>query len=157
MDKYTAPTVEGVDFPSLGIFQAWNDPVSGALYVGTYAASPDKRGGSTSFKITNLPNASAVTITVDGQPFTRFEVTGPSSIRIDSTMEQRQFRIVTGYRGADRKAEQQPGRDEDRVARANAAGLAFARGRADGDRRADRPATRDLLTVKGAGCPCCPT
>ena len=40
MDKFEAPTVEGVDFPSLGIYQAWNDAGSGALHVGTYAAAP---------------------------------------------------------------------------------------------------------------------
>ena len=62
-DKFTAPTIEGVDFPSMGIFQAWNDPASGALNVGTYAASPDKRGAATSFKITNLPSAGSVRIT----------------------------------------------------------------------------------------------
>ena len=26
MNKFTAPTVEGVDFPALGCYQAWNDP-----------------------------------------------------------------------------------------------------------------------------------
>ena len=77
LDKFTAPTVEGVNFPSMGLFQAWNDPASGSLSVGTYAASPDKRGAATSFNVINLPNASAVRITVDGQPFSRFEVTGP--------------------------------------------------------------------------------
>ena len=40
MDKFEAPTVEDVDFPALGIYQAWNDTASGALHVGTYAARP---------------------------------------------------------------------------------------------------------------------
>ena len=71
MDKFTAPTVEGVDFPSMGLYQAWNDPASGSLNVGTYAAAPDKRGASTAFKVTNPPNANAVSVTADGQPFTR--------------------------------------------------------------------------------------
>ena len=44
MDKFEAPTVEDVDFPALGIYQAWNDTASGALHVGTYAAAPDRRG-----------------------------------------------------------------------------------------------------------------
>jgi len=29
MDKFEAPTVEGIDFPSLGVYQAWNDTGSG--------------------------------------------------------------------------------------------------------------------------------
>ena len=98
MDKFTAPTVEGVDF-AMGRFQAWNDPASGTLNVGTYAASADKRGATTNFSVTNLPNASTVRLTVDGQPFTRFAVTSSSSIRIDTTIDNRQYRIVTGYRG----------------------------------------------------------
>ncbi|HEV3058738.1 MAG TPA: hypothetical protein VGY48_10840 [Vicinamibacterales bacterium] len=153
LDKFTAPTVEGVDFPAMGLFQAWNDPASGTLNVGTYAASPDKRGAATSFTISNVPNARAVRITVDGQPFTRFEVTGPTSIRIDSTIDQRQFRIVTGYRGADRRADEQPRPQQGRAA--GVAGQAPAQRQADNSPEADRPAARNFLSVKGVGCACC--
>jgi hypothetical protein len=155
MDKFTAPTVEGVDFPSMGLYQAWNDAASGSLNVGTYAAAPDKRGATTSFKVTNLPNASAVSITADGQPFTRFEVTGPNSIRVDTTIDMRQFRIQTGYRGAAQRADDQPRRQEDRRAAGAAAGLAIAPRQADGRADTDRPASRSLFSTVGAGCPCC--
>lgn len=155
MDKFTAPTVEGVDFPAMGLFQAWNDAAGGTLNVGTYAASPDKRGAATSFKITNLPSSSAVRITVDGQPFTRFEVTGPTSIRIDSTIDTRQFRIVTGYRGTNQRADDQPRQLQDRAAVDAAGGLATVRPQADKGVEPGRPAARSLLSVKGAGCACC--
>ncbi|MBI3492684.1 MAG: hypothetical protein HY047_13040 [Acidobacteria bacterium] len=155
MDKFTAPTVEGVNFPSMGLFQAWNDKASGTLNVGTYAASADKRGGATSFKVTNLPNASAVRITVDGQPFTHFEVTGPNSIRVDTTIDVRQFRIVTGYRGAEQRADEQPRQQDDRRIAGAAAGLAFAQRQADNGAQANRPASRNLFSVKGVGCACC--
>jgi hypothetical protein len=150
MDKFRAPTVEGVDFPSMGIYQAWNDPASGSLNVGTYAAAPDKRGANTSFKITNLANPSAVRISVDGQPFTRFEVTGPNSIRIDSAIENRQFRIVTGYRGPEQRADEQPRERDDRRAAKAAAGLASAERPA----QADRQAARNLFSVQGPACAC---
>jgi hypothetical protein len=155
MDKLTAPTVEGVDFPAMGLFQAWNDRASGTLNIGTYAASPDKRGGATNFKVTNLPNASAVTITADGQPFTRFEVTGPTSIRVDTTIDNRQFRIVTGYRGTEQRADEQPGQDQDRRAAGDAAGLAVAQRQADHGAQAHRTASRDLFSATGVGCACC--
>jgi hypothetical protein len=151
MDKFTAPTVEGVDFPSMGLYQAWNDPASGTLNVGTYAAAPDKRGASTSFRITNLPNASAVRITVDGQPFTRFEVTGPNAVRIDSTIDNRQFRIVTGYRGLGQRADEQPRQRDDRRAASAVAGLASA----ERPGEADRQAGRNLFSVQGPRCACC--
>jgi hypothetical protein len=155
MDKFTAPTVEGVDFPSMGLYQAWNDAPSGTLNVGTYAAAPDKRGASTSFKVTNLPNATAVRITMDGQVFTRFEVTGPNSIRVDTTIDMRQFRIQTGYRGAEQRADEQPRQQQDRRAPGAAAGLAIAQRQAEGRTQTDRPASRNLFSTAGTGCPCC--
>jgi Linalool dehydratase/isomerase len=155
LDKFTAPTVEGVNFPAMGLFQAWNDPASGTLTVGTYAASPDKRGVATSFTITNLPNASAVRVTLDGQPFTRFEVTGSSSIRIDSTIDTRQFRIVTGYRGADRRADAEPRPGQDRAATAATAGASIAHVQGDDRGTSERLTPRSLISVRGAGCACC--
>ena len=157
MDKFTAPTVEGVDFPAMGLFQAWNDPASGTLHVGSYAAAPERSGGATTFTVTNLPDASAVSITVDDQPFTRFEVTGPSSIRVDTTISMRQFRIVTGYRGADRRADEQPRQPLDRRAAGAAAGLAVTQRQTEHGPRNDRPGSRNLFSNTAAGCPCCPS
>lgn len=155
LDKFTAPTVEGVDFPAMGLYQAWNDRESGTLNVGTYAASPDRRGAATNFTITNLPNAGAVRITVDGQPFTRFEVTGPTSIRIDSTINTRQFRIVTGYRGTGQRADEQPGQQQDPRAAGAITGRAVAQREADNGPQSGRSASRNLFSAKGAGCACC--
>jgi hypothetical protein len=155
LDKFSAPTVEGVDFPAMGLFQAWNEPASGTLNVGTYAASPDKRGAATTFRVTNLPSAGAVRITVDDQPFTRFEVTGPATIRIDTTIDDRQFRIVTGYPGAGQRADEHARRqDEQRVAGA-AVGLAGGERPADYGARAHRPGSRDPFSINGACCACC--
>ena len=55
--KFNAPTVEGVDFPAMGIHQAWNDPATGTLNLATYAATPSRKGTATSFRVTKLPNA----------------------------------------------------------------------------------------------------
>ena len=90
----------------MGCYQAWNDPASGTLNVGTYAAAADRRGVNTTFNVTNLPDANAVRITADGQPFTRFDITSGTSIRINTTIETRQFRIVTGYLWADGRADE---------------------------------------------------
>ena len=156
MDKFTAPTVEGVDFPNMGCYQAWNDPASGTLNVGTYAASPDKHGARTNFRITNLPDAKSVRITVDGQPFTRFEAIGATSIRIETTVENHQFRIVTGYRGADRRADEQlprPGR----ASVGPAAELPASLAQADLAARAARGSAANRFSVKNVGCACCST
>jgi Linalool dehydratase/isomerase len=44
--KFNAPTVEGVDFPAMGIHQAWNDPATGTLNLATYAATPSRKGAA---------------------------------------------------------------------------------------------------------------
>jgi hypothetical protein len=155
LDKFTAPTVEGVAFPAMGCWQAWNDPASGTLHLGTYAASSAERGAATSFKITNLPSASAVRITVDGQPFTSFEVTGPSTLRIDTTIEHRQYRIVTGYRGSDRSADESPPPGQDRSRIAGTGGLALAQRSSDGRLETDGAAGRNLFSDRTVGCACC--
>lgn len=155
MDKFTAPTVEGIDFPAMGCYQAWNDAGTGTLNVGTYAASADRRGASTSFRVINLPEAAAVRITVDGQPFTRFDVTGPASIRIDTTIDNRQYRIVTGYRGADRRADEHPRPQHDRASVAAGSGLALAQRDRDNGREAARSPVRSRFSVKTVGCACC--
>lgn len=145
LDKYTAPTVEGIDFPSLGVSQAWNNRATGVLHVATYAAAPERRGSETSWRITNLPSTESVTVRLNGQPFTRFEVTGAGEIRIDSTIDAHQFEIVTGYRG---DGSGQAAAPEAAPARRGAAAAAvLAAG-------TERPAGPDLF-MGSPGCPCC--
>jgi hypothetical protein len=150
MSKFKAPTVEGIDFPALGVYQAWNDVASGTLYVGTYAASPDRQGAETSWRVTNLPNTGDVVVLCDGEPFKRFAVTGPNTIRIDTTIDNRRYEIFTGYRGAAKPANQaqQPARTERLAAAVGAAQPTSAAG-ADAVNRAS------FFPAGGPGCPCC--
>ena len=151
LDKFDAPTVEGVDFPALGIYQAWNDVESGALHVGTYAAAPERRGGGTSWRVTNLSDPGGVFILCDGAPFTRFAVEGPSTIRIDGEIDLRRYQIFTGYRGPD--ARQAEARRQDHRRRATAA-AGVAR-RSDRSPRDARPATASFSPGNGPTCACC--
>ena len=107
MDKFSAPTVEDIDFPSIGLYQAWNDLDSGALHIGTYAAAPEQRRQDTSWRITNLPDVENIVILCDGEPFRRYAVDGPDSIRVDSDIDLHQFQIFTGYRGRNDQATNQ--------------------------------------------------
>ncbi len=155
LDKFDAPTVEGVDFPALGIYQAWNDVESGALHVGTYAAAPERRGADTSWRVTNLSDPGGVFILCDGAPFTRFAVEGPSTIRIDGEIDLRRYQIFTGYRGPD--ARQAEARRQDRRRRAAAAAgvAASAARRSDRPPRGARPATASFWPGNGPTCACC--
>jgi hypothetical protein len=144
--KYTAPTVEGIEFPSLGVSQAWNDRATGTLHVVTYLAAPDKRGDATRWRVTNLPSSSNVAVRLNGQPFGRFSAVGPRTIEITSTIEAHQFEIVTGYRGdGTRAAEAVPPAKSRTVASASL--LASTGG--------EQPAPNPFAV--GPGCPCCPS
>lgn len=147
LDKYTAPTVEGIDFPSLGVSQAWNHPATGVLVVATYAAAPERRGAETSWRVTNLPSAANVTVRLDGQPFTRFEAVGPNTIRIDTSIDAHLFEIFTGYRGRNAGQARAPGAA---AARSVGSAVALAAAQGTGSVGAD--------PLPGAlGCPCCPS
>ena len=153
LDKFGAPTVEGVDFPSLGIYQAWNDTASGALHVGTYPAAPDRRGRETSWRVTNLPDTDDVFVLCDGEPFTRFAVEGENAIRIDATIDLRHYQIFTGYRGPGARGADAARRPAG-SARAAAAGVA---GPLAASRRPAnvRQATSSFAAGDAPGCSCC--
>ena len=152
MDKFDAPTVEGVDFPALGIRQAWNDVESGTLYVGTYSSTPDRRGSETSWRVTNLPNPDAVFVICDGQPFERFEVEGSGTIRIDTDIDSHQFHIFTDYRGRAAPTRDVPG---ERPSTSGSAALALAERPNRSTVRSTRTASSAFIPDGGPGCSCC--
>ncbi len=152
MDKFDAPTVEGVDFPALGIRQAWNDVESGTLYVGTYSSTPDRRGSETSWRVTNLPNPDAVFVICDGQPFERFEVEGSGTIRIDTDIDSHQFHIFTDYRGRAAPTRDVPG---ERPSTSGSVALALAERPNRSTVRSTRTASSAFIPDGGPGCSCC--
>ncbi len=91
--KFDEPTVEGVDYPSLGIRRAWNDTEEGALHVGTCVGTPSKAGSPTNFRITQLPDPKAVSIHCDGSEFPRWRVVGDDAIEIETDVGNHEFRI----------------------------------------------------------------
>ena len=153
MDKFDAPTVEGVDFPSLGLTQAWNDTASGTLHVGTYATTPDRQGVDTSWRVTNLPNTNDLFILCDGEPFDRYEVTGDGVVQLDTTIDTRQYQIFTGYRGpGGRPAARREHMQERRAAAGLMAGASL---RTIDAPTAVRRATSEIARGAGPTCPCC--
>ena len=143
LDKYSAPTVEGIEFPSLGVSQAWNDRTTGTLHVVTYAAAPDKRGAATRWRVTNLPGTTNLTLRLNGQPFTRFASVGPRTIEITSTIDAHQFEVVTGYRGDGPRASADP------TATPRKAAAASLLASTDADQTGPNP------SAMSPGCPCC--
>lgn len=98
--QFDLPTVEGVDYPHLGISRATNDPVDNTLYVSTYAATVARRGSATRWKVTQLADPEALQIYCDDQLFQLWGQTDDHSIEINSTIDDHEFRIVGAARSS---------------------------------------------------------
>ena len=146
MDKYTAPTLEGVDFPNLGVDTAWNDKASGVLNIGTYAANAQMRGQPTSWQITNLSNAAEAVVICDGATITDVQVVNSSTIRIPTDIGQHQYQIYTGYFGQAVALS----RPENMVV-ASASSVAATRRTAEQNAQA----AESVMADGSANCPCC--
>ena len=92
--QFELPTVEGVDFPNLGICEAINDTTNNTLHVSTYAATAARRGEATSWKITQLPDAKATQVFCDDEKYTDWRVIDDHSIAINSSIGSHRFRVV---------------------------------------------------------------
>ena len=103
--RFAEPTVEGVDYPNVGLNQAWNDPKDGALHVATFAATPSRRKTPTSFRVTKLANAASVAVYRDGAVYPRWQPVGADTIEIETEVGEQRFRVETR-----RRAEEPRGR-----------------------------------------------
>lgn len=93
LEKFGQPTVEGVDFPRLGVCAASNDMTAGLLHVRTYAATSACRGASTTFRVSLLPDVRAVVIRCDGTYYPRWRVVGADTVEIDLEVEDHDLQI----------------------------------------------------------------
>ena len=146
LDKYTAPTLEGVDYPTLGVDQAWNDKESGILFIGTFAAERSHRGEETTWQVTNLPDASDAFVLQNGAELP-VEVTGPTSIRVRTTVGDHRYQIHTGYHGQPTAARREP-----TPSTRAASGALAARTRTAAE---NAQAAQSVIETGAAGCSCC--
>ena len=146
LDKYTAPTLEGVDYPNLGVDTAWNDKEAGVLHISTYAADRNASGQQTSWQITNLPNAPEVTVIRDGTTMNNIQVVNSNTIRVPTDIGEHKYEIVTGYHGQE-VAFAQP----DPLTIASVSSASAVRRTAEQNAKA----AESVMTSKVTGCPCC--
>lgn len=93
--KRHEPTVEGVDYPSIGLSVARNDPARHELHVHTYAATPAHAGRRTTFRVTQLPNPAAVRIICDGQEFGAWRTVDDDMIEVQLEIGHHELVIAT--------------------------------------------------------------
>ncbi len=138
--RFAEPTVEGVDYPNLGVNRAWNDPADGALHVGTYVATPSRRKTPTTFRVTKLAKAADVAVYRDGASYPRWRVTGADTIEIETEVVGQLIRVETRRRAG-----------------TGSGGKASACDAADNAGAATGPTASERVyqPAAPAGCPCC--
>lgn len=148
VEKFSAPTVTCIDYPSLGLCVAYNDPATATLHLQSYVATTSARGRATRFKVENLPDASAVKVLRDDASYGEWRAIGANAIEITGDVGDHTYEIHTGYRGAVAS----PG---------VGAAVAAPSGTERSIRTSNRTSIADLAGAIGAvqsgaiGCPCC--
>jgi len=141
-DKFDAPTVVDVDYPKLGLSSAYNDDARATLELETYAATRSEGPAQTRFRVTQLPDSSAVSVHRDGAVYENWTRLGPDSIEIQTDLATHSFRVHTGYHSkAPRKERALEG-----------SGALPSSGPASPRELASAPLS---LRSVGLGCPCC--
>jgi hypothetical protein len=144
--RFAEPTLEGVDYPNLGVNRAWNDSNDGVLHVATFAATPSRRNTPTSFRVTKLANAAGVAVYRDGALYPRWRAVGADTIEIETEVGEQQFRVETRRRRADSKTD-------------SAAAFTAAAGDAAGNPEAAtgsmNESERAYQPAAPTGCSCC--
>ena len=94
LQRLAEPTVTGVHYPDLGISQAFFDTGRRLLTVSTYAAEPGTVGRSTGFGVEGLVAPQRCRVERDGQPHTRWRVTGGARISVDTEVAEHVLTIA---------------------------------------------------------------
>lgn len=145
-DRFVAPTLEGIDYPSLGVDTAWNDRENGILHVGTYVADRSRNRQPTEWRITNLPNAGEAVVIRDGTRMGNVRVIDEHTIAVPTDIGDHRYEIFTGYYGQE-VARTRP----DPATTASASGIAMTRRTAEENIKA----AESIMASGAAGCPCC--
>ena len=93
LSKFAEPTLCGVDYPILGIAQAWYDSEQCRLAVTTYAADPRREGAVTQFRVSGVDALDGLQLTVDGEPSHDWRPVAAGTIEIRTTVSVHQFLI----------------------------------------------------------------
>lgn len=99
LTKFDAPTVEDVDYPSVGLSVARNDIDRGELLLHTYAATPSHTGRATTMRVVQVPDVDNVRVTCDGEEFTAWRPAGANAIELDLTIGDHTVVVRTAYHG----------------------------------------------------------
>jgi hypothetical protein len=93
LKKFEEPTVHGVDYPRMGLSQAYYDRQQRTLVLRTYPIEQSAIGSSTSFRVKNLARPGDYTVLADGAPYDGWAVRD-DELEITTTVDYHSFQIV---------------------------------------------------------------
>jgi hypothetical protein len=93
LKKFEEPTVHGVDYPRMGLSQAYYDRRQRTLVLRTYPIDQSATGSSTSFRVKNLARPGDCTVLANGAPHDGWAVRD-GELEVTTTVAQRSFQIV---------------------------------------------------------------
>ena len=93
LKKFEEPTVRSVDYPRMGLSQAYYDRRLRTLLLRTYPIDQSGIGSSTRFRVTNLERPGDCTVLADGAPYSSWTVQ-EDELEVTTTIDARFFQIV---------------------------------------------------------------
>ncbi len=99
LEKFEAPTLGSVDFPSLMVSTAFNDKIRGTLNIKFRSKNLTKSGKKTLVKISNLPDPRAVKVKKNGDTYYTWRISGEKEIEIETEYVDTFLEVYTGWRG----------------------------------------------------------
>ena len=91
--QFDLPTVEGVDYPNLGISEAINDEINGKLYVSTYASTAASKGQRTFWRVTQLPDVKTIEVYCGDEQYHDWRRVNDTEIEIQSSIDSHRFTV----------------------------------------------------------------
>ena len=95
--KYYSPTIHNIDFPAVGVRQAWHDDSEGLLVFQIEDGDKTKTNQKTKVSISNIPDPNQIKIFCDGKPFEDYSVNPSGEVVLRTNVATHSFHISTGY------------------------------------------------------------
>ena len=95
--KFDQPTVVGVDYPAVGISEAWYDEAARTLTVTTDVGDASRLGQPTAFRITNVRDPQRVSVVRDGGDFSNWWTLPGEEIQIVTDINVHTFQIQVAH------------------------------------------------------------
>ena len=97
LTKYYSPTIHNVDFPAVGVRQAWHDDTEGLLVFQIEDGDRTKTNKKTKVSVSNIPDANQIEVFCDGKPFNDYSVDSSGQVVLNTEVANHLFHIRTGY------------------------------------------------------------